>query len=149
MSKTLEHVVSFFFFFFSSRRRHTRSLRDWSSDVCSSDLLLLTETPEGFVPYAGIPWYVAPFGRDALITALQLLPFEPELARGTLRYLARMQGTVDDAFTDQEPGKILHEHRRGAMATCREIPFIPYYGSVDATPLFVMLASAYLKWTDD
>ena len=111
--------------------------------------LLLTETADGFVPYAGIPWYVAPFGRDALITALQLLPFEPEIARGTLRYLARLQGTVDDAFTDQEPGKILHEYRRGEMATCREIPFIPYYGSVDATPLFVMLASAYLKWTDD
>ena len=111
--------------------------------------LLLTETPDGFVPYAGIPWYVAPFGRDALITALQLLPFEPEIARGTLRYLARLQGSVDDAFTDQEPGKILHEYRRGEMATCREIPFIPYYGSVDATPLFVMLAAEYLKWTDD
>ena len=111
--------------------------------------LLLTETADGFVPYAGIPWYVAPFGRDALITALQLLPFEPEIARGTLRYLARMQGSVDDAFTDQEPGKILHEQRRGEMATCREIPFIPYYGSVDATPLFVMLAADYLRWTDD
>jgi glycogen debranching enzyme len=111
--------------------------------------LLLTETADGFVPYAGIPWYVAPFGRDALITASQLLPFEPEIARGTLRYLARLQGTVDDAFTDQEPGKILHEYRRGEMATCREIPFIPYYGSVDATPLFVMLAAEYLKWTDD
>jgi glycogen debranching enzyme len=111
--------------------------------------VLLTETPDGFVPYAGIPWYVAPFGRDALITALQLLPFEPEIARGTLRYLARLQGNVDDAFTDQEPGKILHEYRRGEMATCREIPFIPYYGSVDATPLFVMLAAEYFKWTDD
>jgi glycogen debranching enzyme len=111
--------------------------------------LLLTETADGFVPYAGIPWYVAPFGRDALITALQLLPFEPEIARGTLRYLARLQGTVDDAFTDQEPGKILHEYRRGEMATCREIPFIPYYGSVDATPLFIMLAAEYLKWTSD
>ena len=111
--------------------------------------LLLTETPDGFVPYAGIPWYVAPFGRDSLITASQLLPFEPEIARGTLRYLARLQGNVDDAFTDQEPGKILHEYRRGEMATCREIPFIPYYGSVDATPLFVMLASDYLRWTND
>jgi glycogen debranching enzyme len=111
--------------------------------------VLLTETPDGFVPYAGIPWYVAPFGRDALITALQLLPFEPEIARGTLRYLARLQGNVDDAFTDQEPGKILHEYRRGEMATCREIPFIPYYGSVDATPLFGMLAAEYFKWTDD
>jgi glycogen debranching enzyme len=111
--------------------------------------LLFTETPDGFVPYAGIPWYVAPFGRDALITALQLLPFEPEIARGTLRYLARYQGTLDDAFTDQEPGKILHEYRRGEMARCREIPFIPYFGSVDATPLFVMLAAEYLKWSAD
>ncbi len=111
--------------------------------------LLLTETSDGFFPYAGIPWYVAPFGRDALITAAQLLPFEPEIARGTLRYLARMQGTVDDAFTDQEPGKILHEQRRGEMATCREIPFIPYYGTVDATPLFVTLAAEYLRWTAD
>jgi len=111
--------------------------------------LLLTETSDGFFPYAGIPWYVAPFGRDALITAAQLLPFEPEIARGTLRYLARMQGTVDDAFTDQEPGKILHEQRRGEMATCREIPFIPYYGTVDATPLLVMLAAEYLRWTAD
>ena len=111
--------------------------------------LLLTETPEGFVPDAGIPWYVAPFGRDALISAFQALPFEPEIARGALRYLARHQGTVDDAFTDQEPGKILHEYRRGEMAACREIPFIPYYGSVDATPLYVMLAADYLKWTHD
>src|SRR5439155_12138647 len=109
----------------------------------------LTGTAGGLVPYAGIPLYVAPLGRGALITALQLLPYEPEIARGTLRYLARLQGTVDDAFTDQVHGKILHEYRRGEMATCREIPFIPYYGSVDATPLFVMLASAYLKWTDD
>jgi glycogen debranching enzyme len=111
--------------------------------------LLLTETADGFIPYAGIPWYVAPFGRDALITASQLIAFEPEIARGTLRYLARLQGSIDDVFTDQEPGKILHEYRRGEMATCREIPFIPYYGSVDATPLFVMLAAEYLKWTND
>jgi glycogen debranching enzyme len=111
--------------------------------------LLLTETPEGFVPYAGIPWYVAAFGRDALITALQVLPFEPAIAAGTLRFLARHVGRVDDAFTDQEPGKIIHELRRGEMAACREIPFIPYYGSVDATPLFLILLSEYWKWTAD
>jgi glycogen debranching enzyme len=111
--------------------------------------LLLTETPDGFVPYAGIPWYVAPFGRDALITALQVLPFEPAIAAGTLRFLARHVGRVDDAFTDQEPGKIIHELRRGEMAACREIPFIPYYGSVDATPLFLVLMSEYWKWTAD
>ncbi len=111
--------------------------------------LLLTETPDGFVPDAGIPWYVAPFGRDGLISALQVLPFEPEIARGVLRYFARHQGTIDDTFTDQEPGKILHELRRGEMAATREIPFIPYYDSIDATPLYVMLAAEHLKWTHD
>jgi glycogen debranching enzyme len=111
--------------------------------------LLLTETAQGFVPYAGIPWYVAPFGRDALITAMQVLPFEPRIAAGTLRYLARHVGDVDDDFTDQEPGKIIHELRRGEMASCREIPFIPYYGSVDAPPLFLMLLGEYWKWTAD
>jgi glycogen debranching enzyme len=111
--------------------------------------LLLTETPDGFVPYAGIPWYVAAFGRDALITAIQVLPFEPAIAAGTLRFLARHVGRVDDAFTDQEPGKIIHELRHGEMAACREIPFIPYYGSVDATPLFLILLSEYWRWTAD
>ena len=111
--------------------------------------MLLTETPDGSIPYAGIPWYVAPFGRDSLITALQILPFEPQIAQGTLRFLARHQGTEDDPFTDQEPGRILHELRRGEMAACREIPFIPYYGSVDATSLFVMLLAEYVRWTGD
>jgi len=111
--------------------------------------MLLTETPDGSIPYAGIPWYVAPFGRDSLLTALQMLPFEPQIARGTLRFLARHQGTQDDPFTDQEPGRILHELRTGEMAACREIPFIPYYGSVDATSLFVMLLAEYLRWTGD
>jgi glycogen debranching enzyme len=92
---------------------------------------------------------VAPFGRDSLITALQHLPFDQELARGTLRFLAAHQGRQDDAFTDQQPGKILHEYRRGEMAACREIVFVPYYGSVDATPLFLMLATEYLRWTGD
>jgi glycogen debranching enzyme len=111
--------------------------------------LLLTETPQGVVPYAGIPWYVAPFGRDAVLTAMQVLPFEPRIAAGTLRFLARHVGDVDDDFTDQEPGKIVHELRRGEMAACREIPFIPYYGSVDAPPLFLMLLAEYWTWTAD
>jgi len=111
--------------------------------------MLVTETPDGSIPYAGIPWYVAPFGRDSLVTALQMLPFEPQIARGTLRFLARHQGIHDDPFTDQEPGRILHELRQGEMAACREIPFIPYYGSVDATPLFVVLLAEYLRWTGD
>ena len=109
--------------------------------------LLLTETPEGLVPYAGIPWYVAPFGRDSLITALQVLPFEPEIARGTLAFLARHQATADEVFTDAEAGKILHEYRRGELAACREIPFVPYYGTVDATPLFLVVLAEYLRWS--
>jgi glycogen debranching enzyme len=111
--------------------------------------LLLTETPDGLVPHAGIPWYVAPFGRDSVIAALQVLPFEPEIARGTIAFLARYQAPDDDPFTDAEPGKILHEYRRGELAACREIPFIPYYGSVDATPLFLVLLGEYLHWTGD
>ena len=111
--------------------------------------MLATDTAYGRIPYAGIPWYVAPFGRDSLITAFQLLPFNPAVAQGTLRFLARHQGTKDDEFTDQEPGKILHEYRRGELAGCREIVFIPYYGSVDATPLFVMLLGEYARWSAD
>jgi glycogen debranching enzyme len=111
--------------------------------------MLLTETPEGDVPYAGVPWYVAPFGRDSIITALQLLPYHAAVAAGTLRFLAANQGLVRDDFKDEEPGKILHEYRRGEMANCREIPFIPYYGTIDATPLFVMLLAEYVRWTGD
>jgi glycogen debranching enzyme len=121
----------------------------WITRAWADLTMLTTETPHGRIAYAGIPWFVAPFGRDSLITALQHLPFDPGLARGTLRFLAAYQGREDDAFTDQSPGKILHEYRRGEMAACREIVFIPYYGSVDATPLFVVLAAEYLRWTGD
>ena len=121
----------------------------WAERARSDLYMLLTETSDGFIAYAGIPWYVAPFGRDSLIAALQMLPFNPEIALGTLRFLARHQGTRDDPFTDQQPGKILHEYRIGEMAACREIPFIPYYGSVDSTPLYVMLLAEYVRWTGD
>jgi glycogen debranching enzyme len=125
------------------------SFNRWVECSQSDLLLLLTATDDGLVPYAGIPWYVAPFGRDALITALQTLPFAPEIARGTLRFLARHQARIEDQFADQEPGKILHEYRRGELASCREIPFVPYYGSVDATPLYVILLAEYVRWTGD
>jgi len=121
----------------------------WAERARSDLYMLLTKTTDGFVAYAGIPWYVAAFGRDALITALQVLPYDPDIASGTLRFLARHRGTQGDAFTDQEPGKIMHEYRRGEMAACREIPFIPYYGTVDATPLYVMLLAEYVRWTGD
>jgi glycogen debranching enzyme len=112
-------------------------------------LMLSTMTPHGYYPYAGIPWFACPFGRDGLITCLQFLPWLPEVVRGALTFLAAHQGTKVDAFTDEEPGKILHEMRTGEMANCREIPYIPYYGTIDATPLFLILLEAYIRWTND
>ena len=116
----------------------------------ASDLRMLTTSkPTGPYPYAGIPWFSTAFGRDALITALLVLWQDPSLARGVLGYLAQEQATEFDPASDAEPGKILHEMRAGEMAELREVPFRRYYGSVDSTPLFVMLAGAYFERTGD
>ena len=116
----------------------------------SADLqMMMTDTPHGIYPYAGIPWFSAPFGRDGLITAFELLWAAPHVARGVLAFLADTQAADDSDAADMQPGKILHEMRGGEMAALGEVPFARYYGSADATPLFVMLAHAYYERTED
>ncbi len=144
------------------RREMRRSTTGTASIETSNDILnevlcqsmadlnmLMTDTPQGRYPYAGIPWYSTTFGRDGIITAMQMLWIDPRIARGVLRRLAFYQAKTVDPIADAEPGKILHEMRGGEMADLREVPFARYYGSVDATPLFVLLAGLYVERTGD
>jgi glycogen debranching enzyme len=144
------------------RREMRRSCTGMTSIETSNDIfnevlcrsmadlnILMTQTAQGRYPYAGIPWYSTTFGRDGLITALQMLWVDPRIAAGVLRRLAFYQAKNVDPLADAQPGKILHEMRGGEMAALREVPFAQYYGSVDATPLFVLLAGLYVDRTGD
>lgn len=119
-------------------------------DRAVQDVYLLRQTFEGsrFLS-AGVPWFSTLFGRDSLIAASQTLVLDPTIAKETLMILARYQGRVEDEWRDEQPGKILHEIRLGEMARCQEVPHTPYYGTVDATPLWLMLYAEYFAWTAD
>lgn len=130
-------------------RTSSGQINTWINRAISDLHMMTTMLPTGPYPYAGVPWFSAPFGRDGIITALCTLWLRPDIARGVLAFLATTQSTATVPEQDAEPGKILHEMRGGEMAALAEIPFGRYYGSVDATPLFVLLAGAYHQRTGD
>jgi glycogen debranching enzyme len=114
------------------------------------DIYLLRQTfDQGKALSAGVPWFSTLFGRDSIISASQTLVLDPAIARETLTILAHYQGKTCDDWRDEEPGKILHEIRMGEMARCQEVPHTPYYGTVDATPLWILLYTEYYAWTHD
>jgi glycogen debranching enzyme len=131
----------------------------WTSDVAVFDATLSRAVDDLRSLYvdangeaamsAGIPWYSTVFGRDSVITSLETLSLNRRIAVDTLRYLARHQGTCENAYTEEQPGKIMHELRRGEMARSGEIPHVPYYGTVDATPLWLVLLHETWRWTGD
>jgi glycogen debranching enzyme len=122
---------------------------DWINRSMADLKMLVTSTPDGLYPYAGVPWYSTIFGRDGIITALEFLWMCPEIAKGVLSCLSSTQALEISRDRDSEPGKILHEMRQSEMARSGEVPFGRYYGSVDSTPLFVLLAAEYYRRTGD
>ena len=147
----------------SGRNNGSRDLNGFTEIVTSNEVFnsvlgrslndlsgLVTPLPGGeTIVAAGLPWYVAPFGRDSLIVGRQLLPYNPSFLAGSLRFLASVQGERDDPSRDEQPGRIVHEVRFGDLSRRGVIPFSRYYGTVDATPLFVLMLTEYLDWTGD
>jgi glycogen debranching enzyme len=131
------------------RGAHSPRFNQWLDQSRADVALLTTDLPTGPYPYAGVPWFSTPFGRDGIITAWQMLWLDPSLARGVLTYLAARQADETSTFQDSAPGKIMHETRQGEMSALKEVPFGLYYGGVDTTCLFVALAGAYARRTGD
>jgi len=155
-------VGDFFLAYRDTRRARRTSTAEIATVATSNNLFdevacratadvytLITRTDLGPYPYAGIPWFSTVFGRDGIITAMFMLWMDPSVARGVLRTLAATQATAFDPKSDAQPGKILHERRHGEMANLGEVPFRRYYGTVDATPLFLLLAGLYFERTGD
>ncbi len=128
-------------------RTSNPELDNWLDRSFADVHMMTVGNPEVAYPYAGVPWFSTVFGRDGIITALECLWFNPRIARGVLQYLATTQAQHLDSEAEAEPGKIVHETRHGEMAALGEIPFRRYYGSVDSTPLFVMLAGEFYRRT--
>lgn len=145
IKKDFESTRSLFASIYTSNEQFNHWLNRSRADLQS----LLTQTIHGRYPYAGVPWYNTAFGRDGIITAMETLWIAPDIAKDTLNFLSAMQAKKIIPEKDAEPGKIIHEIRTGEMANTGEIPFKEYYGTIDATPLFVMLAGMYYERTAD
>ena len=130
-------------------RTNSEQFNHWINRSKTDLLSLLGETSKGKYPYAGVPWYNTTFGRDGLLTAFECLWLAPQISRDVLLFLAEKQATEEHPELDAEPGKILHEARSGEMAELGEVPFKLYYGTIDATLLFVMLAGHYYRRSND